>query len=128
MRADLIPIASSWLLTYLLHSTLLLGGVWLVTRLSTTPPAVRDLLWKAALVGGFATATLQVGLGFEPLGGAVSLELGRAAARLPTTTDDQSKSAKAANARRRRVGTPCLRTDRSKGHRGWPCRTRWAHS
>jgi HEAT repeat protein/beta-lactamase regulating signal transducer with metallopeptidase domain len=36
-------------------------------------PAVRDLLWKAGVVGGLVTASLQTGLGFEPLGGAVSL-------------------------------------------------------
>lgn len=78
MRTDLIPLFGSWLLTYLLHSTLLLGIVWLVTRRLVATAAVRDLLWKAALLGGFATATLQQGLGFEPLGGALALQLGDA--------------------------------------------------
>ena len=82
MRADLVPVTASWLLTYLLHSTFLLGAVWLATRHRVQSASVRDVLWKAALLGGFATATLQTGTGFEPLGGAVALELGGSAARL----------------------------------------------
>lgn len=74
MRADFIPLLGSWLLTYLLHSTLLLGAVWLLTRRLVQSAALRDLLWKAALVGGFATATLQIGLGYEPLGGGMRLD------------------------------------------------------
>ena len=82
MRADLIAAAGSWLLTYLLHSTLLLGAAWLATRRLIQAPAVRDLLWKAALLGGVVTASLQAGLGFEPLGGALALKL--EAARAPS--------------------------------------------
>ncbi len=81
MGAELIPRVGSWLLTYLIHSTLLLGVTWLLTRRLVHAPAVRDILWKAALVGGLATATLQVGLGYEPWGGAMALRLGAAAAR-----------------------------------------------
>jgi HEAT repeat protein/beta-lactamase regulating signal transducer with metallopeptidase domain len=76
MRTELIPILGSWLLTYLLHSTLLLGGAWLMTRRLIQSAAIRELVWKAAMLGGLATAMLQVGLGFVPLGGAVALELG----------------------------------------------------
>ncbi len=79
MRADLFPLLGSWLLTYLLHSTLLLGAVWLLVRRLVQSAALRDLLWKAALVGGLLTATLQTGLGYESLGGAMSL--GGSAAR-----------------------------------------------
>jgi len=81
MRADLIPLLGSWLLTYLLHSTLLLGAAWLVTRRLVESAAVRELIWKAALVGGVATATLQAGVGFVPLGGSVALEVVGSAAR-----------------------------------------------
>lgn len=49
-----------WLATYLLHSTLLIGGAWLLTRSQRLGPAARDLLWKAALVGGLATSTAAV--------------------------------------------------------------------
>lgn len=69
MRAELI---GSWLLTYLLHSTLLLATAWLVSH-RLRSPALRDLVWKTALVGGFLTATIQVGAGWTPLAGAVSL-------------------------------------------------------
>jgi HEAT repeat protein/beta-lactamase regulating signal transducer with metallopeptidase domain len=48
----------SWLLTYLVHSTLLLGGVALLTRWFVERETLRETLWKAALVGGVVTATL----------------------------------------------------------------------
>ncbi|MEO8030746.1 MAG: M56 family metallopeptidase [Gemmatimonadota bacterium] len=52
--ADLL----SWLLTYAAHSTLLLGLAWLVNR-QVQSHAIKDLLWKTALIGGLATASLQ---------------------------------------------------------------------
>lgn len=73
MRADLLPMLGSWLLTYLLHSTLLLGIATLLTRQLVRSPAVREMIWKTALVGGFVTATLQLGSGWRPLTGALSL-------------------------------------------------------
>lgn len=76
MRAELTPLVGSWLLTYLLHSTILLGIAWFVTRRRRPSAVVQDVLWKAGLIGGFATATLQTGLGFEPLGGALRVEFG----------------------------------------------------
>lgn len=48
-----------WLLTYAIHSTLLLGGAWLVARGRFVGERGADLLWKMALVGGLATATVQ---------------------------------------------------------------------
>jgi len=61
-----IPLA--WLGTYLIHSTLLLGTVWVLSRLLRRTPsgaslALEEALWKAALVGGILTASLQVGVG-----------------------------------------------------------------
>src|SRR5512134_2596238 len=76
MRADLVVEAGSWLFTYLAHSTLLLGGAWLLCRRRVAAPAQRDLVWKLALIGGLATASLQVFSGVEPLGGALTLEPG----------------------------------------------------
>src|SRR5437773_6879569 len=49
----------AWLLTYLIHSTVLLGVAWLVTRPRRLEPAVRELLWKVALVAGLVTGTIQ---------------------------------------------------------------------
>src|SRR3989441_6265022 len=56
------PLASSllaWLLTYLIHSTALLGLAWLVTRRRRLEPAASDLLWKVALLASLVTGTIQ---------------------------------------------------------------------
>ncbi len=66
MGADLftfgvLPQAVAWLLTYLLHSTVLIGGVWLAVRLGLVGgPEGREVLWKTALVAGMLTATVQI--------------------------------------------------------------------
>jgi HEAT repeat protein/beta-lactamase regulating signal transducer with metallopeptidase domain len=51
----------AWLLTYLIHSTALLGIAWLVTRRRRPPlePAAADLLWKVALLAPLITGTIQ---------------------------------------------------------------------
>lgn len=62
--------AAAWLLTYAIHSTLLLGAVWGAGRRGILSPALQDTLWKVALVGGLLTAGWQTaGLGHAPLGG-----------------------------------------------------------
>ncbi|HXL35241.1 MAG TPA: M56 family metallopeptidase [Gemmatimonadales bacterium] len=48
-----------WLLTYLIHSTVLLGVAWLVTRRGRLEPAASDLLWKVALLASLVTGTIQ---------------------------------------------------------------------
>ena len=52
----------AWLLTYLIHSTVLLGLVWVVTRRGRVEPAVAELLWKVALLAGLVTGTIQARL------------------------------------------------------------------
>jgi hypothetical protein len=60
----------AWLLTYALHSTVLIGGAWLVALalarvacrvrgLRDLLPPIRERLWKTALVGGIVTGTAQ---------------------------------------------------------------------
>ena len=56
----------AWLLTYLIHSTVLLGLVWLVTRRRRVEPGVADLLWKVALIAGLVTGTIQSRLQVSP--------------------------------------------------------------
>ena len=59
------PLASglfAWLLTYLIHSTVLLGVAWLVTRRRRLEPGASDLLWKAALLASLVTGTIQARL------------------------------------------------------------------
>lgn len=57
-------LAALWLVTWLLHSTLLYGGAWLVDRLRLLrAPAAREQLWRAAMLGALLTAGVQsVGL------------------------------------------------------------------
>lgn len=98
MPGNLIPALGSWLLTYLLHSTLLLGAAWLATQRWLRLPSIRDLVWKSALLGGLVTASLQVGLAYEPLGGAMTLGWDR----LPQT---EVAVAPVADATRGRSGT-----------------------
>jgi beta-lactamase regulating signal transducer with metallopeptidase domain len=53
-------LAVAWLLTYLLHSTMLLGGAWLLTATGVVrSPVAKDTLWKVCLVGGLLTASVQ---------------------------------------------------------------------
>lgn len=62
--------AIAWLLTYLLHGTLLLGLAWLVSKpLSRWSVAAEETVWKLALVGALCTATLQMAAGWEPVAG-----------------------------------------------------------
>jgi beta-lactamase regulating signal transducer with metallopeptidase domain len=62
------------LLTYLLHSSVLLGLASLARLLMKERRlAVQEAVLRAALVGGFVTAGLQVGLELKPVGGALAL-------------------------------------------------------
>src|SRR2546423_5479787 len=49
----------AWLLTYVIHSTVLLGIAWLVTRRFRGEAAASDLLWKVALLASLVTGTIQ---------------------------------------------------------------------
>ncbi|HEU5219873.1 MAG TPA: M56 family metallopeptidase [Gemmatimonadales bacterium] len=66
------PDLSGWLLTYLLHSTLLLTGAWLLAPRFRSH-RVRETLWKTALFGGFVTATGQSLLQVSPLAGRMTV-------------------------------------------------------
>jgi beta-lactamase regulating signal transducer with metallopeptidase domain len=59
---------AAWLLTYALHSTIFLGGSWLVVRYARPDHFVRDVIWKVALVGGLITATAQSAFDLVPAG------------------------------------------------------------
>src|SRR5256885_1989781 len=49
----------AWLLTYLIHSTVLLGPAGPVTSGRRLEPAASDLLWKVALLASLVTGTIQ---------------------------------------------------------------------
>ena len=64
----------AWLLTYAVHSTLLLGAVSLLTmRGWLRSSLLKERLWKAALVGGLLTASFQVLSGWQPIAGRFEL-------------------------------------------------------
>ena len=69
LRSAAAPLLA-WVLTYLVHSTILLAGAWLATR-RVKSHGVRETLWKTALFGGFITATLQPAMRLQPLSGKV---------------------------------------------------------
>jgi beta-lactamase regulating signal transducer with metallopeptidase domain len=63
-------LAIAWMLTYLLHSTLLLGLTVLASKpLSRWSVAAEETVWKVALVGALFTASLQLAAGWQPLAG-----------------------------------------------------------
>ncbi len=69
----------SWLATYLLHSTLLLGLAWAISaRLRGRHPLAEQAIWRTALFGSILTATLQLVTGWQPLGGAFAVFSGTA--------------------------------------------------
>lgn len=75
----------AWLLTYWLHSTIVLALMWLASRfLRERNLALEEAGWKAALFVTLLTSTLQLGLAgaveYRPLAGALEL---RAAAGTP---------------------------------------------
>ena len=55
----LLGLVSAWGVTYLIHSTLLLGAVWVLSQTRRLSPGWQDTLWKVALIGGLVTATWQ---------------------------------------------------------------------
>ena len=81
------PEISGWLLTYAVHSTVLLLATWLVADRMKSH-RVREALWKTALFGGFLTATGQTLLQVRPLAGRMVVPA--AAARAQATPDASS--------------------------------------
>lgn len=62
--------ALAWILTYAIHSTVLIAAVWLVTKLfPRVPLRLQESLWRAALFGGLLTATVHQVADVTPLPG-----------------------------------------------------------
>ena len=79
----LTDVAAGWLLTYLVHSTVILCAVWLVASRGIVSDTVREILWKSALVGGIVTAMIQTAVTREPLGGQLRLAPRTAGPQVP---------------------------------------------
>lgn len=89
-----LPVAA-WLLTYLVHSTLLFGSVWLLKRYVVRRESLRETLWKTALVGGLVTATVAMvaprpgGFRVELAALSSSAQVGTPARQAPGTPSDR---------------------------------------
>jgi len=88
---------AAWVLTYLIHSTLIIGLVALCAPLLRRRPDVLSPLWKVALVGGLITATVQLFAGVGPSLGALSTEtqppMPRVEARAPAANPPRAITA-----------------------------------
>jgi beta-lactamase regulating signal transducer with metallopeptidase domain len=71
---DRLPaVLMTWALTYALHSTIILGAAWLLVRFARLSEGTKDVVWKAALLGGIVTATVQMAMPAEPLAGTMQV-------------------------------------------------------
>lgn len=58
--------------TYLIHSTVMLGGAWLACRWLKPSTGMAETLWRTALVAPVLTAALSVNLSVAPLAGTIT--------------------------------------------------------
>lgn len=68
MTGNFSSIALAWLLTYAIHSSVLLLLAWLLARVRRWSPSASELLWKSAMLGGILTASVQLKLDLRPAG------------------------------------------------------------
>jgi hypothetical protein len=65
LQPSVLPVAA-WLMTYAVHSTLLLGGAALVAWRSSDEHWWLTRLWKAAMLGAIVTTSVQIVIEHEP--------------------------------------------------------------
>lgn len=64
----------SWVLTYALHSTVLILSIWLICRyVPRLALSTQEVLWKLALGGAVLSTTVQLGAGVQPPWGHVEM-------------------------------------------------------
>ena len=83
MTGTLSSTALAWLLTYAIHSTVLLSLAWILVRVRRWSPGASELLWKSAMLGAILTASIQLRLDVRPAG---TVMLQPAAVTIPATT------------------------------------------
>ncbi|MDA0668114.1 MAG: M56 family metallopeptidase [Planctomycetota bacterium] len=76
--SDFILLVGSWLLTFLLHSTVWLGlALLLLRQFPSFTPVVRDWIWKGVILGSLLSPTFQVSattwLGWDGFGSQLTL-------------------------------------------------------
>ena len=82
MTGTISSTALAWLLTYAIHSSVLLSLAWVLVRVRRWSPAASELLWKSALIGGILTASAQLRFDVRPAG---TVMLERPAVTAPAT-------------------------------------------
>lgn len=86
------PTLGGWLLTYLLHSSILLTGAWLPTRFAALGPRTQELVWKAALLASILTSSAAVLVGDRaPEMQIVTIEVERTIGALPANMGEISR-------------------------------------
>lgn len=70
----MIMTAFVWILTYAVHSTVLILFVWALLKLFPNAPLrLQESLWRVAMFGGIVTASVTMLADVEPLGGRMPL-------------------------------------------------------
>src|SRR4051812_36697061 len=60
MADTIITCVAAWLLTYAIHSTVLLGGVWAISRAPVKRfERVEETAWRVAMFGSVVTSAIQ---------------------------------------------------------------------
>jgi len=108
----------SWAVTYLLHSSVLIGLAWGLTRLAWfRAPRTREVIWTVALFGGLATAGLAT---LDRTGGVereVDVELRMVQGdRLQGQVDDRLRGIEWSGVRVARLDLEGEAADRLEGH------------
>jgi Zn-dependent protease with chaperone function len=101
MPAELLAagmLALSWAAMYFVHSTVLLAGAWLFLKCHPRAGhALRETLWKAALVGSIGTASIQMLPAPHGPFGAVTVSLADFSAPASAASPDAAAGARADN-------------------------------
>ena len=106
MTGTLSSTALAWLLTYAIHSTVLLSLAWILVRVRRWSPGASELLWKSAMLGAILTASVQLRLDVRPAG---TVMLQPAAVTTPATTPAVDRLARSARSGSRHPH--CSRTE-----------------
>jgi beta-lactamase regulating signal transducer with metallopeptidase domain len=86
----------AWLATYAIHSTILLVAALIVTRFIGNERA-REVLWKAALLGGFVTSLVPAITGITPIVGRWNVGRADEPAQAPVAAPEAVPSAVPSN-------------------------------
>ena len=90
LQTSLMPALLAWLLTYAIHSTILLGGAWIVAQRMTLSPVARDVLWKVAIIGGVITSLAQQAIS-SPMARSIALDSNISAVTAPPVSQLSSR-------------------------------------